>query len=306
MIAFSGNDLDRASDRRSDPAWLAAQRSHADARFLPFWQMKPLLTGDPPRAAFLPAAAIEKSDALCVFLGLDGSEPEGRRTPLFAVDLGAGETVPLSGLGEFRDMRAAAFVLPGRDCAVAGQAKAILDWNRRHGFCPNCGTATSTADGGYRRLCPNCGAEHFPRTDPVVIMLPLFEDCCLVGHNKRFPGALFSAFAGFVEPGETAEEAVRRELREEVNLRVGAVHYHASQPWPFPSSLMIGCYAQALSRDFAIDGHEIGEARWLDRADARTRLTGEVQDDSIVLPVSIAIAHHLIRAWAAGQAGITP
>jgi NAD+ diphosphatase len=299
MIAFSGNDLDRASDRRSDAMWLAAQRDHADARFLPFWQMKPLLTGDPPRTGFLPAAAIEKS-APCVFLGLDGMQP------LFAVDLGSGETAPLSALGEFRDMRAAAFVLPGRDTAIAGHAKALLDWNRRHGFCANCGTATTPADGGYRRLCPNCGAEHFPRTDPVVIMLPLFEDSCLMGHNKRFPGALFSAFAGFVEPGETAEEAVRRELQEEVNLRVGAVRYHASQPWPFPSSLMIGCYAQALSRDFIIDGHEIAEARWLTRTEARTRLTGEVQDDSMVLPVSIAIAHHLIRDWAAGQAGITP
>jgi NAD+ diphosphatase len=296
MIAFSGNDLDRASDRRHDPVWLVEQRGRADALFLPFWQMKPLVTGDPPQAGFLTAAAIGNSEAPCVFLGLD------KDRPLFAVDLGAGETAPLPGLGEFRDMRAAAFVLPGRDTAIAGQGKALLDWNQRHGFCPNCGTATTSADGGYRRLCPNCGAEHFPRTDPVVIMLPLFEDACLVGHNQRFPGVLFSAFAGFVEPGETVEEAVRRELQEEVHLPVGPVHYHASQPWPFPSSLMIGCYAQALTRDFTIDGKEIGEARWLTRAEALAKL--DAPNDVMALPVPIAIAHHLIRDWATGQAGI--
>jgi NAD+ diphosphatase len=295
MISFSGNPLDRASERRGDPAWLAAQR--AAGLFLPFWQMKPLVAGMPPRAAFLAAGAVDAADRTCVFLGLDGTQP------LFAVDLGAGDTAPLAGSplpdgGEFRDMRAAAFVLPDRDTAIAGQAKALLDWNARHRFCPNCGTLTEMKDGGYRRACPHCGAEHFPRTDPVVIMLPIHDGACLVGHNTRFAGRLFSAFAGFVEPGETVEEAVRRELREEVNLEVGAVRYHASQPWPFPSSLMIGCYADALGRDFAIDGHEIGEARWLTKEETRARLDGSVIDETMVLPVSIAIAHHLIKDWA--------
>ena len=151
-------------------------------------------------------------------------------------------------------------------------------------------------DGGYRRLCPNCGSEHFPRTDPVVIMLPLFGNECLVGRNLRFPPGLFSAFAGFVEPGESMEEAVRRELREEVDLKVGAVHYHATQPWPFPSSLMLGCYAQALSRDFEIDGDEIEAARWLSKDEARARLAHQIEDE-IKLPATIAIAHHLIKDW---------
>src|SRR5262249_39139920 len=159
-----------------------------------------------------------------------------------------------------QDMRPAALLLPGADTAILGQAKALIDWHQRHSFCPNCGAATTLADGGYRRLCPQCAAEHFPRTDPVVIMLPILGDHCLLGHNKRFPPALYSAFAGFVEPGETIEEAVRRELREEVTLDVGTVTYHASQPWPFPSALMIGCYAEARSRDFQIDGHEIEAA----------------------------------------------
>jgi NAD+ diphosphatase len=195
-------------------------------------------------------------------------------------------------------MRAAAHLLPGRDTAIAGQAKALLDWHARHGFCPRCGHATELKDGGYRRLCPQCGAEHFPRTDPVVIMLPLFEDACLVGRNVRFVNDLFSAFAGFVEPGESLEEAVRRELMEETGLKVGAVRYHRSQPWPFPSSLMLGCYAQALGRDVAIDGAEIAEARWVTKAQARQWLKDEVMD-GMRLPATIAIAHHLIRDWVA-------
>ena len=128
-----------------------------------------------------------------------------------------------------------------------------------------------SADSGYRRLCPQCGTEHFPRTDPVVIMLPILGEECLVGRNPRFPDGLYSAFAGFVEPGETMEEAVRRELQEEVSLKVGAVRYHASQPWPFPSSLMLGCYAQALSQDFRIDGQEIADARWMSKSGSRAR-----------------------------------
>ncbi|HEU0096807.1 MAG TPA: NAD(+) diphosphatase, partial [Rhizomicrobium sp.] len=204
--------------------------------------------------------------------------------------------------GNFQEMRAAAFILPARDAAIAGQAKALLDWHKRHGFCPNCGHATTFADGGYRRTCPNCGAEHFPRTDPVVIMLPTFRnedggDECLIGHGARFPEKLFSAFAGFVEPGETMEEAVRRELMEEANLAVGAVTYHASQPWPFPSSLMLGCYAQAISRDFKVDGVEVTDARWLTKAEARRRLADGIEDD-IKMPGTIAIARLLIRDWA--------
>jgi NAD+ diphosphatase len=206
------------------------------------------------------------------------------------------------GQGGFAEMRASAFVLPARDTAIAGQAKALLDWHKRHGFCPNCGAATQLRDGGYRRQCPACGAEHFPRTDPVVIMLPIFKtedgvDECLVGRSPRFPPQLFSAFAGFVEPGESMEEAVRRELREEVDLKTGHVAYHATQPWPFPSSLMLGCYAQALSRDFAIDGQEIEAARWLSKDEARARLANKIEDE-MKLPATIAIAHHLIRGWA--------
>jgi NAD+ diphosphatase len=284
-IAFSGNPLDRASLRRADPAWLAAQEPAG--LFLPFWQNRPLVEND--RAAFLPWREEWRGETR-VFLGLDGTQP------LFAVEL-AGESEPVLGQGTFVEMRPAAFVLPKRDTAIAGQAKALLDWHKRHGFCSNCGSVTQLSDGGYRRLCPSCGAEHFPRTDPVVIMLPVLGDECLVGRNLRFPPQLYSAFAGFVEPGETMEEAVRRELGEEVNLKVGAVTYHATQPWPFPSSLMLGCYARAQSRDFQIDGHEIEAARWLSKDEVRARLARRIEDE-MKLPVSIAIAYHLIRDWA--------
>lgn len=284
-IAFAGNPLDRSSIGRADPAWLAARKS--GGLFLPFWQNRPCVRNG--HAGFVDWRE-EWEKLLCVFLGLDGGQA------FFAIDL-PGDSEPVLEGGAFAEMRAAAFVLPARDIAIAGQAKALLDWHRRHGFCPNCGHATALADGGYRRVCPACQAEHFPRTDPVVIMLPLFGERCLVGRNKRFAGALYSAFAGFVEPGESMEEAVRRELLEEVNLTVGAVRYHASQPWPFPSSLMLGCYAEANSEDFRIDGHEIEDARWLSKDDARARLAGKIEDD-MTLPVTIAIAHHLIKDWA--------
>jgi NAD+ diphosphatase len=285
-LSFAGNPLDRASARRGDPAWLEEQAGIG--LFLPMWQNRPLVAQG--RIALRPWRA-DWTGGICVFLGLDGTQP------VFAIDL-AGETPPALD-GEFTEMRPAAFVLPGRDTAIAGLAKAVIDWNRRHGFCPNCGTGTEMRDGGWRRACPRCGAEHFPRTDPVVIMLPILGDECLVGRNARFPGGLYSAFAGFVEPGESLDEAVRRELREEANIEVGDISYHASQPWPFPSSLMLGCYAQALSRDFQIDGVEIADARWLTRGDVRARLAGSVSD-AMTLPVPIAIAHHLMKDWVEG------
>jgi NAD+ diphosphatase len=285
-IAFSGSPLDRASEHRVDPAWLGAQKTRG--LFLPFWQNRTMVTQD--RAAFLSWRA-EWENHPCIFLGLESGQP------LFAVDL-PGDTEPQLG-GAFPEMRAAAFFLPLRDTAIVGQAKALLDWHKRHGFCPNCGHATLLMDAGYRRLCPACATEHFPRTDPVVIMLPLFEGRCLVGRNKRFVGGLYSAFAGFVEPGESMEEAVRRELAEEAGIKTGAVRYHASQPWPFPSSLMLGCYADAVSDAFQIDGQEIEDARWLSKDEARARLAGKIEDE-MKLPATIAIAHHLIRDWAEG------
>jgi NAD+ diphosphatase len=286
-MTFGGSPLDRAGYRRTDPAWLAEQRIRG--LFLPVWRNQPLLRGE---AIALLADSPQWAGCQTVFLGLEG----GRA--LFAVALPDDPEPVFDGAG-FQEMRPAAMILPARDCAIAGQAKAMLDWHQRHRFCANCGAATTAEDGGYRRHCPGCGADHFPRTDPVVIMLPLLDDHCLLGRNARFTGGLYSAFAGFIEPGETVEDAVARELEEEAGMKIGQVRYHASQPWPFPSSLMIGCYAKALSREFMVDGTEIAEARWFSKAEARARLAGEIADD-IRMPTPIAIAHHLIRDWVEG------
>jgi NAD+ diphosphatase len=304
MIPFTANPLDRASERRTDAAWIETKRSDPSSLILPLWRLQPFLLGDAKNAPaelglFRPGLceAMAAPDAPSVFLGLE----DGRAH--FALDVSAARdpenSGPLAGLGRFNEARGAAMMLPARDVAIMGQAKAMIDWHNRHGFCANCGAPTTLADGGYRRACGNCNAEHFPRTDPVVIMLAVHEDACLVGRNKRFPGNFYSALAGFMEPGETIEEAVRRELLEEVNVKVGPVRYIATQPWPFPSSLMIGCIGEAESRDCKPDGVEITEARWLARDDARRLIAGERMAD-ISVPPAIAIAHHLIKAFAEG------
>jgi NAD+ diphosphatase len=207
---------------------------------------------------------------------------------------------PLAGLGFFRDARVAGSMVSIKGAALIAQAKAMIDWHQRHGFCPKCGAATRLMDAGYRRLCDKCKSEHFPRVDPVVIMLATHGEACLVGRGKLFPPGMFSALAGFVEPGETVEEAVRRELMEEAAVKVGEVTYYATQPWPFPSSLMIGCFAKADSRDAKPDETELAEVRWLERSVARKLIDGR-QIDGVRVPPPIAIAHHLIRAFALGE-----
>lgn len=303
MIPFTGNSLDRASGKRADAAWIAER--HADPRSLiyPLWKLQALVidagSGAYEAACFRPGfcESLAAVDAACVFLGLD----DGRA--IFALDISddshPSQEAPLAEIGQFRDMRAAASLLPEKDVAILGQAKALIDWHQRHGFCPRCGAPTSFMDAGYRRACTRCGAEHFPRTDPVVIMLAVDGDRCLVGRGHHFGPNMFSALAGFIEPGETIEEAVRRELFEEAGIRTGAVTYEMSQPWPFPSSLMIGCFAEAVDRDIRVDTSELAEARWLDRDHARALLAGDSVGE-MRIPPPIAIAHHLIKAWAVG------
>jgi NAD+ diphosphatase len=174
------------------------------------------------------------------------------------------------------------------------EAKAILGWHARHRFCGNCGAATAPVQAGWRRDCPACKAEHFPRTDPVVIMLPIAGERCVLGRSPRFPPTMWSCLAGFCEPGESLEEAVRREVAEEVGITCARVKYFASQPWPFPSSLMIGCHAEAVSDTIVIDKDEIEEARWFDRAELRLMLTRR-HPERLATPPPIAIAHHIIR-----------
>ena len=303
-IPFSGNPLDRASEKRGDSEWVDARRRDPSSFILPVWRLQPFLLGNekgPLEAGFLKPGLCEtlaSADAPSVLLGIEGDHA------LFALDISASENPtevgPLAGLGHFRDMRAAAALLPAKDVAILGQAKAMVDWHQRHGFCARCGTPTSIADAGYKRVCPNCKAEHFPRTDPVVIMLALHGEACLVGRGRQFPRGMYSALAGFIEPGETIEEAVRRELREEAGVKIGKVTYYTTQPWPFPSSLMIGCFAEAESREIKVDETELAEAIWLERATARALISGE-RVEGLWVPPSIAIAHHLIKAFAHGE-----
>ncbi|MBD2745258.1 NAD(+) diphosphatase [Microvirga sp. BT688] len=186
-------------------------------------------------------------------------------------------------------------LVPAEELGMLAMAKSMLDWHRRHRFCANCGAPTQAAQAGFRRDCAACGAQHFPRTDPVVIMLVTRGDKCLMGRQPRFPEKMYSCLAGFLEPGETIEDAVRRETFEEAGIRVGAVRYLASQPWPFPSNVMIGCIGEALNDDIAFDGEELEDARWFTKDDIRRMLEGAHEE--FLAPAPIAIAHHLIREW---------
>jgi NAD+ diphosphatase len=306
MIPFGGNPLNRASEKRTDSEWIASRRRDPSSLIIPLWRLKPFLLGpERPDATtelcrLRPeiVGSLADSDAACIFLGLDGDRA------VFALDISAADDPqnrePLAGLGYFTDARTAAQIVPSNDAAMIAQAKAVIDWHQRHGFCPRCGAPTRLVDAGYRRLCGQCNAEHFPRVDPVVIMLATHGDACLVGRGAQFPPEMFSALAGFIEPGETIEEAVQRELMEEASVRVSDVTYYATQPWPFPSSLMIGCFARAESRHVKADAKEVVEVRWLDRGVARELIAGK-QVNGMRVPPPIAIAHHLIRTWACGE-----
>jgi NAD+ diphosphatase len=189
--------------------------------------------------------------------------------------------------------------LDAGEAAIAAAARGVFEWRRRHRFCSNCGSGTRPADAGWKRVCPACQTEHFPRTDPVVIMVPVAGDRCLLGHNARFRPGLFSALAGFLEPGETIEEACARELAEEAGLKTLSVAYHSSQPWPFPSSLMIGLIAEVADEEAIPDQTELEAVRWFTRAEARALLEGRLPD--VVCPTPFAIAHQLIKSWAYGS-----
>lgn len=204
---------------------------------------------------------------------------------------------------EFTDARAAAETIPTTQSGILAQAKANLDWHLRHRHCARCGSSTRAKRGGQVRQCASCNAEHFPRTDPVVISLVTNGNRCLLGQSagRLRSMRMYSALAGFMDQGESMEEAVRREVMEEAGIQVGEVAYHSSQPWPFPSSLMIGSHAQALSTDIDIDEFEMTDVRWFKRSDVISALNHTNPD--LRVPGPIAIAHHLIKAWAHGEAG---
>ncbi|WP_353200170.1 NAD(+) diphosphatase [Sandarakinorhabdus sp.] len=284
---FTGNRLDRADEVRRDPAAVIALRGRSDARWLVMDKLNPVVRpGDTPAILWAYRSDVPH-DALSIFLGMDGDAPR------FAAAAPGDELVADFG-GQVIDARAAGALLPGHEAAIVAQARSILDWHQRHGYCAVCGAPTVLAKAGYARQCGGCKAEHFPRVDPVVIMLAVRQDHALIGRQPRFPKRFLSALAGFVEPGESLEEAVRRELWEEAGITCGRVDYLASQPWPFPSSLMIAAFAESDGFEVRLDQDELEEVRWVTKDEVRAALAGE---GDFLAPPPLAIAHTLLKAW---------
>lgn len=293
--AFANSPLDRAAHHRRDPDWIAAALDHPDAQLCLFQNALPF--ADEAGVVWLGAHArgiFPNVKAPVIFLGLDK-----QGAPHFALEAPdrfdlAG--TPLEGLGEFADMRGLAARARADDIAILGAARALFEWHRKNGFCANCAEPTRVEEAGWRRKCDACASEHYPRVDPVVIMLPVKGDRCALGRQARFPPKFHSALAGFIEPGESIEEAVARETLEEAGLRVTHVRYHSTQPWPFPHSLMIGAIAEVENDDIQIDPFELESARWFTRAEVRDMLAGRHPD--AFCPPPFAIAHQLIKTWA--------
>jgi len=287
-MAFAGSPIERADHIRCDADALAGLMNWK-ARLLRLDGLNPVFGDDGQLEWGTLAEAPQEAEL--VFLGL----MEGKAC--FAAVPDDGATGPAYANPSI--WNAMQLLNPG-DLALYGGARSLVDWHARHRFCARCGAPTVITKGGWQRHCGACGADHFPRTDPVTIMLVEHADGdrLLLGRQPRFPPRMFSALAGFVEPGETIEEAVAREIKEEAGLTVRDVRYLASQPWPFPSQLMIGCTSIAVDDDIVLDETELEEARWFTRAELEdARAAGPGGNDTLIFPRSFAIAHHLVTWW---------
>jgi len=283
--AFAGHPLDRADPVRGDPARLA-ELAHAEARLLRLEGLIPRLGED--RRLQWDRLGDAPPGAETVFLGLLDGEA------LFAAVPQEGDPDPAY---TRRETWAALGHLPPEELALYGGARSLLDWHARHRFCPQCASPTVLAKGGWQRDCTGCGAQQFPRTDPVTIMLVEHRGNLLLGRKAGFPEGSYSALAGFIEPGETIEEAVAREVFEEAGVLVRDVSYIASQPWPFPSQLMIACHAHADDDKVTIDKTELEDARWFTREEVAEALNKGPESTSFRAPFAIAVANHMLRWW---------
>lgn len=313
-VTFGGSGLDRAADLRGNSAALAAAMSDPRASAILVWRGKPLVAGDTlvrlPVTHPVVATGPRGNTGAPILLGREDG------APCFAADISAWvpDDLDKSALGQFLDpseqhhpdlpedhvfaeLRRLMTRLSPRDAELAATAKAVFGWHRSHRFCAQCGAESEMVQAGWQRTCPACGAHHFPRTDPVVIMLITHGPAVLMGRSPGWPAGMYSLLAGFVEPGETLEAAVRREVMEEAGVHVGQVSYLASQPWPFPASLMFGCAGEALSREITIDPNEIEDARWVSRNEMMQAFAGEHPE--IKAARKGAIAHFLLKNWLA-------
>jgi NAD+ diphosphatase len=297
LLGYSNSRINRAAERRTDDAGITKLASNASAGAYAIGGEMVVLRKN--GAGFDPLFGPVEARALgtareTVFLGLMDDAAR------FGVALDPASVEPLKARNDLHitDLRTIAvqgLVAPEHLPPIA-EAKALLGWHARHRFCPNCGAPTQMVQAGWKRDCPSCKTEHFPRTDPVAIMLAINGDRCVLGRSGRFAPTMWSALAGFAEPGESIEDTVRREVLEEAGIVCGRVVYFASQPWPFPSSLMIGCHAEALTHDIVVDRSELEDARWFDREELAQMLQRK-HPQGLTTPPPVAIAHHIIRAF---------
>lgn len=294
FVGFAGNVIERLSEQRSDDAVEAALVDPA-ARLIAVRSgrvyLKVIGEGLDP---FYPTNGMDLLVPRLQHAVLLGRDAAG---PVLAVPVGI-EPDDLPETIKAIDFRSVYIqgLLNTEALGALAQGAALLAWHSSHRFCGRCGSNTEMRAGGYKRVCTSCETESFPRTDPVAIMLAVQKDRCLLGRSPHFPEGMYSCLAGFVEPGETIENAVRRETMEEAGIRIGRVAYHSSQPWPFPYSLMIGCHGEALNDDISMDDDELEDCRWFTQAEVRAMLRGET--DNLFVPPPGAIASHLIKAWA--------
>jgi NAD+ diphosphatase len=286
---FAGAFVDRIGERRKDSAWLAKAVRSEQSCFVPVWGEQCLIGGDPLQAILLSRDQVGSmiDDQDLIFLGLF------RDRPAFALSINAAANAPFPELGEFHDLRYLGTVLPADEANLVAHARALVLWHASQVFCGVCGSSARPEAAGNSRICVNndCCREIFPRVDPAIIVLVSDGDRCLLGRQVNWPEGRYSTVAGFVEPGESLEDSVRREVYEETNIRVSTVSYHSSQPWPFPSSLMLGFMAEATSSDIILNDGELEDAQWFTRKELRSGFPK--------LPFQISIARRLVDYWLA-------